>query len=78
MCTDMIRVRYECVSEYVFLLFHSRTFIISRQLAMEYITLLRRDLHSWMEAETQSREREKDWANGIELEIAAFASFSRL
>lgn len=55
-----------------------RTFIISRQLAMEYITLLRRDLHSWIEAETRSRERETDWANGIELKIAVFASFSRL
>lgn len=55
-----------------------RTFIISRQLAMEYITLLRRDLHSWIEAETRSRERETDWANGMELKIAVFASFSRL
>lgn len=45
---------------------------------MEYITLLRRDLHSWMEAETRSRKRETDWANGMELEIAVFPSFSRL
>lgn len=74
MRTDMIQHRVLVVGVCV----RPRTFIISRQLAMEYITLLRRDLHSWIEAETRSRERETDWANGTELKIAVFASFFRL